>query len=221
MESMPRTRQQKGHCYKLPKCIRHQSVLLARNRDSLWISRKILNSGDYILELESNTVKKRVGIYLQKDIGYIRRYDLEKPDLHIVIIDVLASKKFPVIILHRSFRPQGGVSPEIFFAAQIEVVKNALTKNCLVMGDFNLDVRMALRNDYIYKIPLSRLTDFTDANNLIQLVKFNTCSRTINGVRKESLLDNIYVDDRDFREPTFGDHLLVFVELAFCDNFFI
>ena len=103
------------------------------------------------------------------------------------------------------------------------VVKNALTKNCLVMGDFNLDVRMELRHDYNYNIPLRRLTDFTNANNLIKLVKFNNWSQTVNGVRKESLLDHIYVDDIAFikdidsRETTFGDHLLAFIELTFCD----
>ena len=90
------------------------------------------------------------------------------------------------------------------------------------MGDFNLDVRMMLRHGNNYKIPLSLLTDFTDANNLIQQVKFNTWFQTINGVRKESLLDQIYVDDIafikdiDYRELTFGDHLLVFIELTFC-----
>ena len=54
-------------------------------------------------------MKKRVGIYIRKkDIKYTRRTDLEKPDCHVVIIDVLASTNFRIINLNRSFRPQGG-----------------------------------------------------------------------------------------------------------------
>ena len=48
----------------------------------------LLNCGSYNLELEQNTMKKRVGIYLHKDLNYLRRRDLEKEDLHIVIIDI-------------------------------------------------------------------------------------------------------------------------------------
>ena len=40
-------------------------------------------------ELENNSIKKRE--------EYVRRIDLEKPDHHIVIIDVLASTKFRTI----------------------------------------------------------------------------------------------------------------------------
>ena len=46
---------------------------------------KLLNCGDYNLELELNTVKKRTVIYLKKDIKYTRRIDLEKENLQIVI----------------------------------------------------------------------------------------------------------------------------------------
>ena len=100
------------------------------------------------------------------------------------------------------------IPPGEFFSAQLEVVRNALTKNCFVMGDFNLDVRMEHRDDYVYKIPLSHLTEFANTNNLVQLVDFNTWSRAINRIKKESLLDHVYVEDDaavtdiKFKEPT-------------------
>ena len=87
------------------------------------------------------------------------------------------------------------------------------------MGDFNLDVNMTMMPDYPYKIPLENLTDFANFNNLTQIVNFNTWSRTVNGTRKESLLDHVYVDDisliqnLSYNEPTFGDHLLVITKL--------
>ena len=59
-----------------------------RNRDSFWISGRNLKLGNYNLELETNSVKKRVGIYIQKDIDFLRRKDLEKPDLHVVFFGI-------------------------------------------------------------------------------------------------------------------------------------
>ena len=86
-------------------------------------------------------MKKRVGIYLNRDLNYIRRFDLEKEDHHTVIVDVKTIVPFRIISLYRSFRPQGGISPESIFNAQLGVLIGATTKNCFVMGDFNLDVR--------------------------------------------------------------------------------
>ena len=48
----------------------------------------VLNSGGYNIELEMNTVKKRVGVYVQRQVNYVRRLDLEKENHHIVKIDV-------------------------------------------------------------------------------------------------------------------------------------
>ena len=63
---------------------------------------KILNCGGYNIELEMNTVKKRSGIYIQKDIKYVRRLDLEKENHHIVIIDVMSKITLRIISLYRS-----------------------------------------------------------------------------------------------------------------------
>ena len=87
------------------------------------------------------------------------------------------------------------------------------------MGDFNLDVGMELRPDYLYRVPFSHLTDFITQNNLFQLVNFKTWTRTISGVKKESTLDHVYTDDFTLvnnvfsKVPTFGDHFLVIVQL--------
>ena len=56
----------------------------------------ILNCNDYVLELEDNNEKKRVGIYVRKGVNYVRK-DLEKINTHIVIIDVLAETKIRII----------------------------------------------------------------------------------------------------------------------------
>ena len=76
--------------------------------------------------------------------------DLEKENHHIVVIDVKNETSFRVISLYRSFRPQGGISPEAFFSAQLGVLRGAMTKNCFVLGDFNLDAEMEHRPDYLF-----------------------------------------------------------------------
>ena len=78
---------------------------------------------------------------------------------------------------------------------------------------------MSSRSDYQRKLFLAQLNEFTLDNNLIQLVNFETWSRIINGVRKESTLDRAYVNNYalvanvNFEMPTFGDHVLIIVEL--------
>ena len=102
----------------------------------------ILNHNDYLLELEQNDDKKRVGIYISKDIKFKRRADLEKKNCHIVIIDVLGIVNCRILNVYRSFRPPGLLSPNTFFDKQLEVISGALTSNSIVLGDFNLDAKM-------------------------------------------------------------------------------
>ena len=58
---------------------------------------EILNCNNYILELEMNTTKKGTGIYLNKNVKYIRRRDLERENMHIVIVDVTIVKCIIII----------------------------------------------------------------------------------------------------------------------------
>ena len=94
----------------------------------------VLNTGDYNLELELNDVKKRVGIYILKDIKYKRRSDLEIKNLHIIVCDIIASVTTRIICLYRSFRPPGMQSPDAFFSAQLASITGAINDNCVIMG---------------------------------------------------------------------------------------
>ena len=75
--------------------------------------------------------KRRVGIYLRSDVSYIRRLDLETEDCHVVVV---AEENLRLINVYRSFHPPGGLSASNFFIKQLSIVKNALCKNCCVMG---------------------------------------------------------------------------------------
>ena len=110
----------------------------------------ILNCNGYNIELEQNTEKKRAGIYIHKDIKYVRRMDLEKPNCHVVIIDIRQDVSLRIINVYRSFRPHG-MSPLKLFETQLNIMQNAITSNCFILGDFNLDARMEGVNTYNYK----------------------------------------------------------------------
>ena len=104
---------------------------------------------------------------------YIRRKDLEKENMHIVIVDILGVKSTRIISLYRSFRPID-LTPGVFFESQLEILTNAQCSGCYILGDFNLDARMEFRPDYDRKIPLAQLSDFAVRNNFLQIVDFNT-----------------------------------------------
>ena len=179
----------------------------------------MLNSGGFSLELESSSDKIRAGIYLKNDLKYVRRNNLKKKDFHIVIVDVVLNVKVRIINVYRSFRTPNSMTPEAFFAEQLKFLKKAMCNNCYIMGDFNLDAKMSNRQDYALKAPLLLLNDFAIENKLLQIVNFFTWSRNINGVREESLLDHVYVNNHatianvKFETPTFGDHVLIIVNV--------
>ena len=67
-----------------------------------------------------------------------------------------------------------------------------IKENCVIKGNFNLDAEKGHKLDYVYKIPMKFLTDFTLEHNLTQLVTFNTWSRTIKGVISRLIWDNYF-----------------------------
>ena len=87
------------------------------------------------------------------------------------------------------------------------------------MGDFNLDARMQYRNDYPHKHVYDVINEFTTRHQYVQNINFTTWSRSINNVKKESILDHVYTKDLNLLDkcftfnPCFGDHLPVVMEL--------
>ena len=47
-----------------------------------------LRIANYNFELETNSVKSRVGYYISKSVSYVRRFDLEGTDSNIIIVDL-------------------------------------------------------------------------------------------------------------------------------------
>ena len=76
--------------------------------------------------------------------------------------------------------------------AQLDLLKNELTDNCVVMGDFNLDARIDLRLDYQHRVQFEILSNFALNENLIQIIDFTTWLRIINGIMIQFLHDHVY-----------------------------
>ena len=76
----------------------------------------------------------------------------------------------------------------------------------------------------IEKNLLEKMATLSLDKNLIQIVNFDTWSRIINGIRKSSILDHVYVNnlstisDVAFETPVFGDHVPVVVNLTLTHN---
>ena len=92
----------------------------------------------FVLELEVNAVKKRVGMYINSELSFRRRYELEGKDSNVVIIDLLDERRTKVINIYRSFNPVG-MTARNKFLQQLKIVKHAFTNNSIILGDFNLN----------------------------------------------------------------------------------
>ena len=64
-----------------------------------------------------------------------------------VIVDLCVGKTVRIINMYRSFRPQGLLSPNEIFSKQLDIIRKAMSPECIVLGDFNLDVRRYLSNE--------------------------------------------------------------------------
>ena len=84
-----------------------------------------LNIKGYVLEVETNKKKKRVATYIKTSVQYKRRNDLEKPNLHLIILDIQPSPQVRIITLYRTFRPQVARSPREHFQNQLHLENEA------------------------------------------------------------------------------------------------
>ena len=184
----------------------------------------VLSIKGYNIETETNINKARVCLYINQTLNYSRRKDLEGENLHMVVIDVEAGKKYRIINIYRSFQTNGELNERGRFSEQITKIKvateTAVDNFVVIMGDFNLDEKRKNEDNYRNHRMFELLNDTFDELELIQLVKFPTWSRFINNSLKTSILDHVYVKDptnvsniSNFR-PAIGDHLCVMFNLS-------
>ena len=175
----------------------------------------LLNIKNYNFELENNSSKARVGIYISKNVEYKRMRHLEGVDSHIVVLDLSNCAVKRIVNIYRSFNPQNNVNARIKFKYQLELIKDAMTERCIVVGDFNLDYSKIADVNYGYKNLFNDFDELLGNFELVQLVNFVTWSRLVGMSLRSSILDHIYIKDptivNNLRsiDMLFGDHVLV------------
>ena len=190
-------------------CIQECEIKKDYNKD-------ILSFRNYNIEVENNSLKSRCCIYIKNNLQYKRRDDLEGIDNNIVILEL---KSVIIINIYRSFAQQNDITPLERFKTQVQNIKNTIKKfpkhQLIILGDFNLNFTLVNNTNYNYKNLFDILNETVTLCNLTQIVNFPTWTRTINGIKKESILDHVYVNDITKLinvtgiETEIGDHKLV------------
>ena len=81
------------------------------------------------------------------------------------------------------------------FKSQLEIIRDAMTERCILIGDFNLDFSKAFDVNYGYKCLFEDFDDALSNFELVQLVNFVTWSRMVGTSLRSSILDHIYIKD--------------------------
>ena len=90
-----------------------------------------------------------------------------------VIIDLKGCRSVNRLInIYRSFNPQHNVNARAKFRYQLELIKNAMTSKCVIVGDFNMEYAKIFDDNYNNKNLFQDFDDILSSFNLIQLVKF-------------------------------------------------
>ena len=69
---------------------------------------RLLSFRDYQIQVEVNSQKSRVAVYIKNCVKFTRRYDLEGVDSQLVIIDIQGDREIRLINIYRSFNHQNG-----------------------------------------------------------------------------------------------------------------
>jgi exonuclease III len=154
-----------------------------------------LSLPDYCLEVEVNSVKSRVGLFIKNTVSYTRKFDLEGVDSHLIIVDIKAKTDLCIINIYRCFNPQEGISAKNKFISQLELINMATTPNTIVIGDFNVDYSKRFNVEYRLRDLFNCFDEILGDKNLVQMVNFPTWSRIVLNVYKDSILDHVYITD--------------------------
>jgi exonuclease III len=152
---------------------------------------ELLTFPGYSIEVEKNDNKRRVAIYVRSRISYKRRMDLEGTNCHLVIIDLFGETDLRIITIYRTFKPQENVTAREKFGMQLNLIKLSCTKNCVILGDFNVDHAKKYDVTYANKHLFDDFDNCLSHLGLFQHVNFVTWSRLVNGTLRSSVLDHV------------------------------
>ena len=93
-----------------------------------------LKTSNFCLELETNSVKSRVGFYISKKLNYVRRTDLKGINSNVIIIDVIGSINLRIINVNRTFATSAGESQQSKFKYQLSIIRKAINERFILFN---------------------------------------------------------------------------------------
>ena len=116
-------------------------------------------------------------------------------DSNLIIVDIISDNPLRLINVYRNFKPQANKSQREKFKYQLNLIKVAMKKRTIIIGDFNLDYSQKENINYKYANMFNDFEEILSINTLFQIIEFPTWSRIVNNELKESTLDHIYLTD--------------------------
>ena len=76
----------------------------------------LLRKPGFVLEMENNNLKKRVGCYIKDNLKFTRRNDIEKVNCHLLILDLVDQNESVkrIVNLYSSFNPVNNTARGLF-----------------------------------------------------------------------------------------------------------
>jgi hypothetical protein len=182
------------------------------------LDHNLLSFPGFVYETEKASNKSRVGIYVNTCIKFVRRFDLEIIDCHVMILDVLSKPNLSIINLYRSLNPPDNINAREFFNNQLQLVRGVMTSNTILLGDFNIDWSRKGHSGYALNPYFNDMDLAFEDINIEQLVNFTTWTRTIGEIVRESTIDHFYstkltlLSTVSYSKPCFGDHFIINID---------
>jgi hypothetical protein len=105
------------------------------------------------------------------------------------------------------------------FLIHSNLIKNAITPDTTILGDFNIYYSKQFDVEYCLKDLFLSFDELLSDIGLIQLVNFPTWARVVENTYRDSILDHVYcsnpcmIDNLQDKQPTFGNHILIVFSL--------
>jgi len=172
----------------------------------------------YQMELENSTSKRRTLVYIDKNVNYVRKSQMEKKDAHIILLEVkTGSGSLNLVAMYRTYKLTAHENHALALNEQMEIIRTFSQgdKKLLIVGDMNLDAKRKADPSYNLHRLYSAWDELENDLHLKQFVKVTTWMRIVEGRVRSSTLDHVYTNDSSLINQvktlsvSSGDHMPV------------
>ena len=172
----------------------------------------------YQMELENSTSKRRTLVYIDKNVNYMRKSQMEERDAHIILLEVkTGSGSLNLVAMYRTYKLTAHENHALALNEQMEIIRTFSQgdKKLLIVGDMNLDAKRKADPSYNLHRLYSAWDELENDLHLKQFVKVTTWMRIVEGRVRSSTLDHVYTNDSSLINQvktlsvSSGDHMPV------------